>query len=303
LLTIFSNRLLYEWHDRLYRDRIVFTKTTPYQTLVLTKAKNDLRLFINRVIQFSSTDEYRYHESLVHLPMSKAPYKKNILILGGGEALTAREVLKHNDVEMVTIVDIDPEIFKLAKEHPELSQLNDYSLDDPRVITVPNDAFIFLQQHPQIFDIIIADLPDPTNESLARLYSREFFKLVRKRLAPNGIFVTQAGSPFHTTKAYWCINENMKAAGFQYTYPYHAYVPSFGDWGFIMANDSVIDTAQFDLEVETVFLSEKTMQRLFHFEKDLQIDTVDVSTLDQPVLLDYYLEEWRRWARLNIERQ
>jgi spermidine synthase len=303
LLTVFSNRLLYEWHDRLYRDRIVFTKTTPYQTLVLTKANDDLRLFINRVIQFSSTDEYRYHESLVHIPMSKAPYKKNILILGGGEALTAREVLKHDDVETVTIVDIDPEMFKLAKEHPELSRLNEKSLDDPRVITVPNDAFVFLQQHPQIFDVIISDLPDPTNESLARLYSREFFKLVKKRLAPNGVFVTQASSPFHTTKAYWCINENIKAAGFQHTYPYHAYVPSFGDWGFIMANDSGIDTAQFDLGVETSFLSEKTMQRLFHFEKDLEVDTVKVSTLDQPVLLDYYLEEWRRWARLNIERQ
>lgn len=303
LMTVFSNRLLHHWHDSLYRDRIIFTKTTPYQTLVLTKGNDDLRLFINRVIQFSSTDEYRYHEALVHPAMAKAPYKKNVLILGGGEALTAREVLKHPEVEAVTIVDIDPEMFRLAKEHPALSELNEQSLENPKVITVPQDAFVFLQQHNQLFDVIISDLPDPTTESLARLYSREFFKLARKRLTPNGIFVTQATGPFHTTNAFWCINASIQEAGFDYTYPYHAYVPSFGDWGFILASGQPQRVEEIEIEIPTQFLSTATIERLFHFEKDLQVDTVKVSTLDRPILLDYYLKEWRRWARLNIEKQ
>ncbi|MCI5080298.1 MAG: polyamine aminopropyltransferase [Saprospiraceae bacterium] len=303
LLAIFSQQLLQEWHDRLYRDRIVYTKTTPYQTLVLTKANDDLRLFINRVIQFSSTDEYRYHESLVHLAFAKSDYRKNVLILGGGEALTAREVLKYPDVEQVTIVDIDPEMFRLAKEHPAIQEINNNSMADPRVIPVPEDAFVFLQQHPALYDVIIADLPDPTNESLARLYSREFFKLVKKRLVPGGVFVTQAGSPFHTTKAFWCIESSIQAADFEHTYPYHAYVPSFGDWGFIMASDRALDTTQFKLETENRYLSAETIPHLFHFEKDMRLDTVPHSTLDRPFLLDFYLEEWRRWARLNVERQ
>ena len=111
-----AHQLLRAWSDSFYRDRIVFSKTTPYQQLVLTQGGEDLRLYINRVIQFSSIDEYRYHESLVHPALSRATYRKKILILGGGEALTAREVLKYADVEEVTIVDIDPEVFKLAKK-------------------------------------------------------------------------------------------------------------------------------------------------------------------------------------------
>lgn len=291
-----ASHLLRAWSDSFYRDRIILNKTTPYQHLVLTQGGNDLRLYINRVIQFSSMDEYRYHESLVHLAMSRAPVHKKVLILGGGEALTAREVLKYPEVEEVFIVDIDPEMFRLARENTQLRSLNQSSLFDPRVKAVPEDAFVFLRQYEDLFDVIISDLPDPTTESLARLYSREFFAMARRRLSADGLFVTQATSPFHTSKAFWCIAASLEAAGFPEVLPYHAYVPSFGDWGFVLAAPHHLPEST-QLEVPTRFLTDSTARRLSYFEKDLLPGSIDTNSLNRPLLLDYYLEDWRRWSR------
>ncbi len=297
-----SNYLLAEWNDRLYKDRIIFAKTTPYQTLVLTQRHDDLRLYIDRIIQFSSVDEYRYHESLLHPAMSLAPYRKQVLILGGGEGLAAREALKYADVEGITIVDIDAEVFRIARETPQLRELNAGSLDNPKVTTVAEDAFVFLQNTPQLFDVIVADLPDPSNDALARLYSREFFKLIRSRLTPNGIFVTQATSPFHTREAFWCIEASLRASGFTHTLPYHAYVPSFGDWGFIAAANRPLQAQQAKVSVPMRFLDPPTLQKLFHFEPDLlPVDSIQPSSLDRPELLDYYLEGWQEWSREGVE--
>ncbi|PHN02295.1 polyamine aminopropyltransferase [Flavilitoribacter nigricans] len=298
-----AGQLLRAWSDTFYRDRIIFTKTTPYQHLVLTKGGDDLRLYINRVIQFSSTDEYRYHEPLVHPAMSRANYRKKVLILGGGEGLTAREVLKYPEVEQVIIVDIDPEVFRIARSNEQLRELNRESLFDPRVETVAEDAFVFLRQYEELFDVIIADLPDPTSESLARLYSQEFYALARRRLVPNGVFVTQAASPYHTTNAFWCIAASLEAAGFTEVLPYHTYVPSFGDWGFVLAaNRSLRESVR--IEVPCRFLSDSTARRLTYFEKDLiPGSAIDTNTLDQPRLLDYYLEDWRRWSREGNQAQ
>lgn len=297
----YSGPLLGHWHDGLYRDRVIFSKTTPYQTLVLTKGKEDLRLYIDRVIQFSSVDEYRYHESLVHLPLSLSPYKKRVLILGGGEALAAREALNHEGVEEVTVVDIDPEMFELARTNPHLRKLNNACMDDPRLRPVAMDAMVFLNQGADLYDVIIADLPDPTNDNLTRLYSQEFFKLAKKRLSNNGVFVTQATSPFHTKEAFWCIRSTVAAAGFNNTYPYHAYVPSFGEWGFVIASDQALDYQSPDLDFSgTRFLDANTVPQFFVFEKDILMDSLPYSTLDSPVLLDYYLEDWERWSREKV---
>ncbi|MEZ5041436.1 MAG: polyamine aminopropyltransferase [Saprospiraceae bacterium] len=303
-LFLMAAMLLAQWNDRLFRDRIIYSQSTPYQTLVLTEGKGDLRLYIDRVIQFSSVDEYRYHESLVHPAMERSRRRSKVLILGGGEGLAAREVLKHKDVEEVTIVDIDPAVFAIGRTQERLKKLNQGSLDHPKVQCIPEDAFVFLQQYPEIYDVIIADLPDPSNEAIARLYSRDFFKLVRKRLSPSGVFVTQASSPFHTKMAYWCIAASIQAAGFKYINPYHAYIPSFGDWGFILASPFSVDTKHWTMGIETKFLDPETASALFQLEKDLlPTEKVDTSTLDKPILLDYFLADWRRWSRENIPLQ
>ncbi|MCL4111334.1 UNVERIFIED_CONTAM: hypothetical protein GTU68_023187 [Idotea baltica] len=296
-----SSKLLAQWHNQLYRDRIVLSETTPYQTIVLTKANNDLRLYINRVIQFSTLDEYRYHESLIQIPMALAPFKKRVLILGGGEALAAREVLKHPDVEEVHIVDIDPAIFEIAVENRHLKRINQAALENPKVKPIPMDAMVYLKEAEELYDVIIADLPDPSNDNIARLYSNEFYKLVKSKLSPNGIFVTQATSVYHTNEAFWCINSTVKKAGFKNVKPYHAYVPSFGDWGFIMASNNEINVEEINLgNLKLKFLEQDKIPNLFSFNKDIVKTGIPSSSLDQPILLDLYLKGWQKWSREKV---
>lgn len=295
-----SSTLLSYWNNSLYQNPVVHSQQTAYQNIILTKGKKNLRLFLNGVIQFSSIDEYRYHESLVHLPLSKARYCKNILVLGGGEGLLVREILKHKSVETVTVVDLDTAIFKLATEHPQLLALNEQGMKDPRVKMVTQDAFVFLQENEQLFDVILADLPDPTTESIARLYSREFFRLTKLRLIPDGIFATQSTSPYHTNRAFWCIGESMRVGGYTQPLPFHTYVPSFGDWGFwVAANNRELSPTNFNIDVPVKYLDNRIAENSFIFEKDLLVDSIRYNTIDRPILLEYYMEGWRKWGQLK----
>ena len=118
--------------NQLYQDEILLAEDTPYQRLVVTRWRQDVRLYLNGHLQFSSVDEYRYHEALVHPAMCLAERRANILILGGGDGLAAREVLKHEGVERIDLVDIDPAVTGLFRDHPMLSRLNRGSLRHPR---------------------------------------------------------------------------------------------------------------------------------------------------------------------------
>lgn len=298
VLSIYSGKLLDHWENGFYSSTRIYSKQTPYQHLVLTKNKKDIRLYINRIIQFSSVDEYRYHESLALVPAQAAPYKKNILVLGGGEGLLARELLKFTEIENITIVDLDPEVFKLGKENPYVSKINGGALHNEKVNLVSDDAMAFLKNTDQYFDLIISDLPDPSNESVARLYSSAFFKLIKTRLTPYGVFATQATSPFHTNKAFWCIYETVKNSGFNYTYPYHTYVPSFGDWGFVLATDYAIENPALVPQVQTQYLDSIIVKKLFYFEQDIDHPgDIEVNQLDRLPLLDYFLKEWSKWKK------
>lgn len=295
---IFADKLLGHWEDNFYTSKIIYSKETPYQKLVLTKNKKDIRLYINRIIQFSSLDEYRYHESLAMLPLNIAPYKKNVLVLGGGEGLLAREILKEPAVETVTIVDLDPEVFKIGKENEYVRQVNQNALTNPKVTLINDDAMAFLQHTDQIYDVIIADLPDPSHEAIARLYSTAFFKLAKNKMSRYGVFATQATSTFHTNKAFWCIYETLKDTGFAHVYPYHAYVPSFGDWGYIIATDYPVKPDNFQSDLPLKYLSSENVQKMFYFEKDIDNPgNIQPNKLDHPILLDYFLKDWERWSK------
>lgn len=298
VLASYSGKILKHWEDSFFTSRVVYSKQTPYQQLVLTKNRKDVRLYINRIIQFSSIDEYRYHETLGILPLHNAPYKKNVLILGGGEGLLAREVLRDPKVESVTIVDLDEEMFKLAKENPYLRELNQDALLNSKVKTVAGDAMTFLINTETLFDVIIADLPDPSNDALARLYSTAFYQLVQNHLTPNGVFATQASSPFHTRKAFWCIYETVKASGFENVYPFHTYVPSFGDWGFIMSSKLKLNPQVYNSELKTKYLEPDLVNKMFFFAKDMtNPNNLDVNKLEQPTLIHYFLEDWVEFSK------
>jgi len=295
-LLVGSGPLMNAWSNSIYEDRIVHREQTKYQRIVLTKFKADLRLFLDGNLQFSSQDERRYHEPLVHIPMDAARSPETVLILGGGDGLAARELLKYPDVESITIVDLDPAIFELARTNPELTRLNQRSLHSPRVRTVTRDAFVFLEETDRAFDLILADLPDPNNTSLARLYSRSFYGLVRSRLATGGVFVTQATSPYFAHDAFWTIHTTIASAGFTHTYPYHVQVPSFGEWGFVLAAERRLEPSRTRLSVDTRYLTEALIPGLFVFPKDLDPpDDLRPSTLDRPRVLDAYLEGWQYW--------
>jgi spermidine synthase len=294
-LLISSNYLIKSWESNIYESRVLLSKQTKYQKLVLTKNKRDIRLYLDGNLQFSSVDEYRYHEPLVHIPLSLAPYKENILVLGGGDGFVTRELLKYPKIKKITLVDLDSEMIKIAKKNNYLKKLNHNSLQNPKVKIINGDAFKFLENTNEYYDVIIADLPDPNNSALARLYSKEFYKLVRSTLSRTGIFVMQSTSPFFAKEAFWCIDKTVKEANFKNTYPYHVYVPSFGDWGFIMATNFKINPEKIEITVPTKFLNNQTAKNLFNFEKDLATENIKYSTLDKPEILNYYLNGWKYW--------
>ncbi len=296
---VFSDTLLGAWDKSVYDGRIVFAEQTRYQRIVLTKYRDDIRLYLDGNLQFSSIDEHRYHEALVHVPMALRPETRTVLLLGAGDGLAARELLKYPGVESVTVVELDPVMVRLASTNPYVSALNEGSLTrDSKVRVVTADAFVYLRKRGALYDLILADLPDPNNTALARLYTKQFYRLIHNNLAPGGLFVTQATSPVYATKAFWSIRQTV-AAVFAHTYPYHLLVPSFGDWGFVLASDRPLDVAvkPADIRVETRFLDARIFRKLFVFEKDLIENGVEVSTLDRPVVLSYYLEGWRHWGR------
>jgi spermidine synthase len=293
-----SKDLIRAWEERTFSQPVIWSTQSPYQHLAVTQKGSDIRLYLNNIIQFSSMDEYRYHESLTILPMAQAKQRKEVLILGGGEGLIAKQALKFPDVEQITIVDLDTAVFKLANELADVRKVNQSALTHPKVRCITADASIYLQQTQNTFDVIIADLPDPSNEGVARLYSTFNFHHVRRHLNPGGVFATQATSPFHTNEAFWCIEETLRAAGFAHTLPYHVVVPTFGDWGFIMASDQNLQAGVLPSGLSLEYLDEQVAKQVFYFEKDLRPkSTVLPNKLDQLILLDYYLKGWTQWSK------
>ena len=292
-----SQFLINTWSQTLYDDTIVYSERTPYQQIVLTRSKEDIRLFLNGNLQFSSIDEYRYHEPLVHLALLNVRSPRTTLILGGGDGMTLREALKHPTLEQITLVDLDPAVVKLATTNPLLKKLNAGSFEDPRVIVHHTDAMRFLEQTEQTFDVIIADLPDPNSVSLARLYSREFYNLVYTHLSSHGVFVTQATSPFFARHAYWCIVETLESSFFANAHPFHANVPSFGEWGFAAARKDASQgfTLPASMQIATRHLDARLWAAMQLFPQDMsRLDPpLAPSTLDDPTVMRHYLNGWR----------
>lgn len=249
--------------QRLYDDPVVAVVQTRYQEIVLTSSRgrfDDVRLYLNGDLQFSTVDEHRYHEALVHPVMGGGPHRR-VLVLGGGDGLAVREILRYPTVEEVVVVELDAAVTDFAAERPEVVAANGGALRDPRVSLVHDDAFAWAHDRARAargtgssddaepaaetapnrapegtepFDVVIVDLPDPDSLDLARLYSVEMYSAVRSLVAPGGRMVVQAGSPYFAPDAFWCVRSTVEAAGFS-TEPYHVDVPSFGDWGFVAA--------------------------------------------------------------------
>lgn len=276
----------------LYFDQVVYSNQTPYQKLVVTRSitNRDKKLYIDGHIQFSSRDEYRYHENLVHPTLSIAGPRKNVLILGGGDGLAAREVLKYDDVELIHLVDIDPEMTRIGKELPFLKRLNNKSMSSPRLTTFNEDAFSFINQAGIMYDRVIIDMPDPHNEAINKLYSREFYTMIKRRMNTGGVLVTQSSSPFFTRNVFWCIEHTLDDV-FNNTLSYQASLPSFGIWGFNIARIDLAVPTTFTFDVPTKAITSDTMMASMVFSKDMMKVDTPVNTIMVPKLYQLYIDD------------
>ena len=280
--------------EGLYRDDVILSEQTAYQKIVMTKHKDDVRLFLDGNLQFSTMDEYRYHEALVHIPMLYAKSHERILVLGGGDGLAVREILKYDDVKEIVLVDIDKEMTDLCTNNAEISKLNNHSLENEKLKVINEDAYIYVQENKEKFDVIIIDFPDPNNENLNKLYTNVFYNYVKANLTQDGVMVCQSTSPYYAKKSFWCINKTIKTQ-FENVLPYHLQVPTFGEWGFNLAFNG--DNTRQKLAVETKYLTDENIDAMFVFGKDENVDLTQIeeNNMFKPSLVLYYNEEVQNW--------
>lgn len=286
-----AKRITAAAEENIYADEIIFARDTRYQHIVLTRFKDDIRLFLNSHLQFSSRDEYRYHEVLIHPGLSAVPAARRVLVLGGGDGLAVREILRYPQIENVTLVDLDPEMTKLFSTQPMLTALNSNSFLSPRVHVINADAFPWVDSNTDSFDFIVIDLPDPTSYSLGKLYTTAFYKAVARHLSAQGLMVVQSTSPMFARDSFWCIVETVKQAGLR-VYPYHVYVPSFGEWGFVLASfhEYVPPTA---LPASLRFLTVDGLPALFQFPPDMSPLNMPANHLNDQILVRAYDQDWK----------
>jgi spermidine synthase len=296
--------------QKRYKDKIIFEEQSRYQKIVMTQYKDDYWLYLNSHLQFSTFDEWLYHEPLVHPVMQlatqsekdyRAEGKIDVLILGGGDGCAAREVLKYENINSITLVDLDPSMTKLGKENPIIKEVNENSLNNKRVKVYNSDAFNFLADSMVFYDVMIVDFPDPKTIEVNRLYTLEFYQLCYQHLRPQGIMITQAGSPYYAAKAFDCIDKTMQAAGFE-TLPMHNQVLTMGEWGWVVGSKALksneLKKAMQNLQIkdiETKWLNHDAMLQITSFGKNWKNngntnEEIEVNTLHNPVLYRYYQE-------------
>ncbi len=256
LLFNYGNQWLNQMNSLLYLDKVVHSQKTRYQQLTFTERhmgihstlaqKSILNFYLNGRLQFSSLDEHIYHDYLVAPVMAGSARNNNILIIGGGDGLALRDVLKYSPTH-VTLIDLDNElidIFQTPTKHlplglaKQIAQLNQGSLQDKRVNIKRADAFIAINDllnAGQVFDAIIVDLPDPSHPDLNKLYSVNFYARLKQLLSGDGLIAIQSTSPYHAKNSFISIGKTLSAAHYVHVQQYHDNVPSFGEWGWTIA--------------------------------------------------------------------
>jgi len=276
-----------------YPGQAMFSKSTPYQRVVVTREADDIRLFLNGNLQFSSRDEYRYHEALIHPLMAEVRQPRHVLVLGGGDGLAVREILKYPGVESITLVDLDPEVTSLFARTPFLAALNGGSLASDKVHIVNADAFVWLQSAHDVYDAVIVDFPDPSNYSIGKLFTLTFYRRLNAVLSADGWAVIQSTSPYVARQAFWCVEHTVQAAGLTPA-AYHVFVPSFGEWGFVLAGHSAFEFPT-QLPPGLRYLTPAVLKEMFAFPPDMDRVPTEVNRLDNQVLVRYFESEWGRY--------
>jgi spermidine synthase len=276
--------------DRFYQDPVIFSATSPYQRIVVTHGRAGHRLFLNGNLQFAENDEYRYHEALVHPAMAAHGAARKVAVLGGGDGMAVREILRYPGVESITLVELDPNMTRLFSGHETLARLNGNALASPKLTIVNADAFGWLERTQEMFDVIVVDFPDPTNFSIGKLYTASFYALMEQRLAASGYAVIQTTSPLVARESFWTVVATIESVGLRAA-PYHTHVPSFGEWGFVIASRRPYHQPA-ALPSGLKFMSAPTLPTLFDFPRDMARVPAQVNRLSNQVLVTTYEREW-----------
>jgi spermidine synthase len=193
-------------------------------------------------------------------------------------------------VRTITLVDLDPAMTSLFRDSPSLRALNADALRSPKLHIVTADAFVWLMKAQGRYDAIIVDFPDPSNYSIGKLYSLTFYRRLSQLLDPAGYLVIQSTSPYVARQAYWCVLHTVEAAGLVAT-AYHAFVPSFGEWGYIAAGHRPYAPPT-RLPEGLRFLDAASLAQMFSFAPDMQAVETEVNRLDNQALVRYFESEW-----------
>lgn len=298
-LITFGSRISAAAQQHLYFDQVIWKKDTLYQSLTMTQSygNNDLRLFIDGHLQFSESDEHRYHETLVHSVLALEGTRENVLVLGGGDGLAVREILKYSDVKHIDLVDLDPAMTDLGKDFPPLVKLNKASLADPRVTTYNMDAFVFIKDKGRTYDRVIIDMPDPHNEAISKLYAVEFYAMIKRRMNEDAVLITQSSSPYFARSAFWCVGSTL-ADIFAQTQALQVTTPSFGVWGFQTAakragrlEDGLsLDGAKTRFWTPEILSAAKIFGKDIDLPKAMKLKPV-VNSIFEPVIYQLYLKD------------
>ncbi|WP_158278827.1 polyamine aminopropyltransferase [Leucothrix arctica] len=289
--SLFSNTFTGILERSLYQDPVIFSTQSTYQKIVVTQRGRDTRLFLNGSLQFSSIDEYRYHEPLVHLPASHSRTLERALIIGGGDGLAVRELLHYPELKDIVLVDLDPEVTNLGRNFDKITTLNNNSLKDPRVTVANDDAWRWLEKDGDLFDVIIIDLPDPDTTDIARLYTVEFYKKVARRLSVGGVMITQASSPWVVRNAFWSVASTLDVV-FENSQAVYSQVPSFGPWGYVMASNAPF-AKQRNIPASTRYITNDNWQFVLKHPTDLPPIEMPANYLQTLPLMRFYAEGYQ----------
>ncbi len=302
--------------DTLYADRVVYHHDTHFQRLVVTERQRGpggkplLTFHINGRVQFSSHDEEIYHAMLVTPAMMASARHEKVLIIGGGDGLALRDVLKWNPEE-VLLLDLDPELVEFfSKPDPDVDnrvflEMNRHAFSDPRVKTRYGDAWLTIEEliaEGRRFDTVLVDLPDPNHPDLNKLYSTGFYAKLRQVLAGDGALAVQSTSPYHAKRTFLSIGKTIEASGFASVEQYHANVPSFGEWGWTIATPHGqpprARIAGHDGEKPNSWASKEMIMASFVFGRGFfdSRDAVEINRPRSTTIYRYHLQDWQEAA-------
>jgi len=327
LMFNYGNQWLNQMNSLLYLDKVVHVQKTRYQQLTFTERylgvsadteqSSIINFYINGRLQFSSLDEHIYHDYLVAPVLAGSARHDNILIIGGGDGLALRDVLKYNPTK-VTLIDLDSELIDIFQEPEQylnanlarkINHLNKGSLQDKRVTILRSDAFITVNEllkTAQVFDAIIVDLPDPSHPDLNKLYTVNFYARLQQLLSGDGLIAIQSTSPYHAKDSFISIGKTLSAANFTHVQQYHDNVPSFGEWGWtIGAKMGKSPLARLDnltqLPVKHRWLNIDILKSAFIFPNDFYARKADINinTLGSHTLYQLHQKAWTTQQGLN----